>query len=168
MCDICEDLCNFFNENILGKKMIFLWLICVVFIYICSCIPVFVILIQICPFLQYLFVCICVFVPIFVYFIYFRLLPNICVSDHTRFIHSFLPHQQADLDRRLYLYLQACSILYFSSGTCIWYFQFCYVYLLLWLHITFLYWLLAHRPSFWWFTRVFFGWLEFDVSIFLC
>ena len=143
MWDICEDFCLSFNEN----EFCFMIDVCRFHLHL-QLYTIF------CNFnsnlpLSSIFVCLYLYICTnFCIFIYFRLLPNICVLDHTRFIHSFLPHQQADLDRRLYLYLQACSILYFSSEACIWYFQFCYVYLLLWLHITFLYWLLAHRPSF--------------------
>ena len=61
------------------------WLICVVFIYICTCIPFFVILIQICPFLQYL--CICTNLCIF------HLFPPpsqyLCIGPHP--FHTLLP-----------------------------------------------------------------------------
>ena len=89
-CGIFVRILSFFNQNIRGKHMnFFLWLICVVFIYICSCIPFFVILIQICPFLQYL----CLYLCICTNFCIFHLFPPpsqyLCIGPHP--FHTLLP-----------------------------------------------------------------------------
>ena len=107
MWDICEDFCLFFNQNLRGKQMNFFfddWYVSFSFISASLVYHFFVILIQICPFLQYLCLYLCICTNFCIFFIYFRLLPNICVLDHTRFIHSFLPHQQDDFDRRVFVF----------------------------------------------------------------
>ena len=143
MWDICEDFCLSFNEN----EFCFMIDVCRFHLHLqlytsfCnfnSNLPLSSIFVC-------LYLCIC---TNFCIFIYFRLLPNICVLDHTRFIHSFLPHHTNKP-----IYIDACICIYKQVLTCIFHWEHVFGIFVMCIccygFTSFSYCHLAYKPNFW-------------------